>query len=636
MLRRSRPRTILLLPLLLIPLAGAHAIAASERSATRPAEAFVQRGAVFRGTTNLRAAARAAVDQTALPGLSLDRIRRKSEPIGEGGHDLLLPPGAAPVVTGAPVAGPPKSLLTSFDGLGAFDNESISGFNVEPPDQGLCVGNGFVLESINITIQPFDAAGNPLLAPVEQNTFYGFPPGFDPATSDSGPFLADPSCLYDPETERWFHTILVIETDPTTGAFTGPNSIDIAVSRTSDPTRGWNLYSIPAQNDGTEGTPDHGCVGGGDVGHGPCIGDYPHIGLDHNGFYITTNEYTLFGTTQFTGAQLYAMSKDALASGDATVPFVHLENLAVPERGQTAFTLRAANVPGTGWSTSKHGTVFFVSGMVGYESGNLSPEYDAITLWALSNTASLDSATPNIKLRHRVVNTERYQIPPPATQRPGDLPLGECLNMQPCIDAFGPPPGPQVLSVVDSLDGRMLGSWYADGLLWFSLGTGVDVGGQELAGILYGALEPRFKEGKLKARVEIQEYLAVEGNNVIMPAVGVDANGRGYLVFTLVGPDHFPSAAVAKISLDKPAPRVNVVSEGVGPQDGFSGYWIGGPRPRWGDYFYAAIDEQGDVWLAGEYIAQTCTFTEWIGGDLTCGGERGAFANFSTLVMELK
>ena len=75
---------------------------------------------------------------------------------------------------------------------------------------------------------------------------------------------------------------------------------------------------------------------------------------------------------------------------------------------------------------------------------------------------------------------------------------------------------------------------------------------------------------------------------------------------------------------------------GLGPQDGFSGYWIGGSRPRWGDYSYVAVDEQGNVWAAVEYIAQTCTFGEWIGGDLTCGGTRGPFANFATRVMELK
>ena len=185
MFRMSRGRTIVLLPVLLLPLIGTLTIASAERATEGSAEALLPREAVFRGTTNLRAAARAGADRSALPGLSLDRIRRKSEPIGEGGHDLLLPPGAAPVVTGSPVAGPPHSLLTSFDGLGAFDNESVSGFNVEPPDQGLCVGNGFVLESINVTIQAFDGAGTALGAPVEQNTFYGFPPGFELVTGRS-------------------------------------------------------------------------------------------------------------------------------------------------------------------------------------------------------------------------------------------------------------------------------------------------------------------------------------------------------------------------------------------------------------------------------------------------------------------
>ena len=137
----------------------------------------------------------------------------------------------------------------------------------------------------------------------------------------------------------------------------------------------------------------------------------------------------------------------------------------------------------------------------------------------------------------------------------------------------------------------MLGTWFADGDLWFSLGTAVEVGGQDQAGILYGAIEPSFKKGKLKGKVEVQQYLAVEGNNLIMPSVGVDANGHGYLAFTLVGPDHFPSAAVAKISLDRSASKVRIVEAGLGPQDGFSGYWIGGSRPRWGDYSYVAVDE---------------------------------------------
>jgi len=39
--------------------------------------------------------------------------------------------------------------------------------------------------------------------------------------------------------------------------------------------------------------------------------------------------------------------------------------------------------------------------------------------------------------------------------------------------------------------------------------------------------------------------------------------------------------------------------------------------------------------MAVEGVAQTCGLHEWISGGLTCGGERGAFAHFSTRVMEL-
>ena len=632
--RRATLIRILSIAALLVSVSGIDAVAASGDAPRVDGPHGGGGVAMFRGTTGLRSTGhRASAPQ--IPGLSLDRIFQLERE--EGDHELPLPAGRAPVTDGVSVAGQPSGLLTEFGGLDAFDNAVATGLDFEPPDQGLCVGNGFVLESINVTIRAFDVSGRARSSATDLNRFYGLPPLFDPATDRWGPVVTDPSCIYDPETKRFFHLVLTLEQDPVTGELTGPNFLDIAVSRTKDPTGRWSLFRIDATNDGSNGTVDHDCPGELPDTTGPCLGDYPHLGLDANGFVVTTNEYALFDPDeQFMGAQLYAMSKSALVEASANVSFEMFQSLQVPERSQLGFTVRAANVPGTAWSDLKHGTVFFSSGMVGIESGNPSPDYDAITLWALSNTSSLDSPDPELKLRHRVVNTLPYQIPPPSTQRPGDLPLGECLNMEPCLSAFGAPPSPQGLSVVDSLDGRMLGTWFADGDLWFSLGTAVEVGGQDQAGILYGAIEPSFKEGKLRGRVEVQRYLSVEGNNLIMPSVGVDANGHGYLAFTLVGPDHFPSAAVAKVSLDRSPSKVKIVEAGLGPQDGFSGYWIGGSRPRWGDYSYVAVDEQGNVWAGVEYIAQTCTFGEWIGGDLSCGGTRGPFANFATRIMELK
>ena len=57
---------------------------------------------------------------------------------------------------------------------------------------------------------------------------------------------------------------------------------------------------------------------------GPYLGDYPHIGADANGFYITTNAYPWSGNG-FAGAQIYAFSKAQLAAGAANVTMQHLD-----------------------------------------------------------------------------------------------------------------------------------------------------------------------------------------------------------------------------------------------------------------------------------------------------------------------
>jgi len=50
-----------------------------------------------------------------------------------------------------------------FAGTGAFVN---SQFSDEPPDQGLCVGNGFVVEAVNLALAVYDKSGNLLSGPI--------------------------------------------------------------------------------------------------------------------------------------------------------------------------------------------------------------------------------------------------------------------------------------------------------------------------------------------------------------------------------------------------------------------------------------------------------------------------------------
>ena len=124
-------------------------------------------------------------------------------------------------MAGAKVSSSPR-LVRSIDGLNHRDQRTANGgnqFSVEPPDQGLCVGNGFVLETVNDVLRVYDTAGNPLTGVTDQNTFYGYPPAINRTTGAFGPFMADPSCLFDRVTRRWFHVILTLDVDPVSGDF---------------------------------------------------------------------------------------------------------------------------------------------------------------------------------------------------------------------------------------------------------------------------------------------------------------------------------------------------------------------------------------------------------------------------------
>ena len=116
------------------------------------------------------------------------------------------------------------------------------------------------------------------------------------------------------------------------------------------------------------------------------------------------------------------------------------------------------------------------------------------------------------------------------------------------------------------------------------------------------------------------------------------ASGRGVMAFTVVGQDHFPSSGFASIDSDGVG-RVHIAAEGLGPQDGFSGYKaFNNPiRPRWGDYG-SAVAFGDDVWIASEYIGQTCDLATFADPAAfgSCGGTRTALANWYTRISHLR
>jgi hypothetical protein len=595
--------------------------------------------------------------------------------------------GKAVSVNGNGHAKSNPTLGTSFDGLNIYDQRYARGgnqFTVEPPDQGLCAGGGYVLEAVNDVINVYDTAGNSVLPDntstnivsgfprnvhhaVDLNSFYGYAPAINRTTGVRAQFVTDPSCLYDAQTNRWFVVTLTLETFPN-GAFTHVNHLDIAVSQTGNPAGSWNIYRVDVTNDG-------GNSGG--VNPCPCLGDYPHIGADANGFYVTTNSYP-WATNGFDGAQIYAFSKAQLAAGAFSVSMQHIDTSgkvnASNHEGdatQPGFTVWPAQSPAGQFASDNGGTEYFLSSNAADEAqvpvtGTGGPGTSTqLVLWALTNTASLDS-TPALSLSAKVIdNVNEYAIPPKQHQpgsgaAPGTtVPQGHCINDVTTATIagtgcwrllfVGQPAHDEVVSTPDSNDTRMQQVTYANGKVWGALDTALSVdGGQNRAGIAYYIVNPSA------GKVALQGYLGQADMDLVYPAIGVLPNGRGVMAFTATGDNQNPSSGYASIDAVSGAGDVNIAAPGAAPDDGFTSYksQVGNPpRTRWGDYSAAAVDGNS-IWIASEYIGGACNYVDWGGpfftggtGDNllgTCGGAshghgvRTSIANWSTRISQLK
>jgi hypothetical protein len=64
----------------------------------------------------------------------------------------------------------------------------------------------------------YDTSGNALTGVIDQNTFYGYPAAINRTTGARGPFITDPSCLFDQQTQRWFHVVLTLDVNPWSGS----------------------------------------------------------------------------------------------------------------------------------------------------------------------------------------------------------------------------------------------------------------------------------------------------------------------------------------------------------------------------------------------------------------------------------
>jgi hypothetical protein len=190
---------------------------------------------------------------------------------------------AALVATIGAVHAQTFSVGANFTTITRQQTTTVSGEIIEPPDtMGAAGPNDFVAFN-NGSFSIYSKAGN-LISQVSDTSFWTTALGSNPGE------LTDPRVFYDPESQRWFASM--VTTDQTTN-----NNVLIARSNTSDPTQGFKAVSFSTL--------------------GNRFADFPMLGFDTNGVYLTTNNFNT--SDAFRSVSVYSLPKADLIASTPTL-----------------------------------------------------------------------------------------------------------------------------------------------------------------------------------------------------------------------------------------------------------------------------------------------------------------------------
>src|SRR5205807_10241197 len=132
---------------------------------------------------------------------------------------------------------------------------------------------------------------------------------------------------------------------------------------------------------------------------------------------------------------------------------------------------------------------------------------------------------------------------------------------------------------------------FSSGRLWATL-TSQMLDAQRVPRFVseYFAFNPSINGAFFTASLVTQGVVARSGANLLYPAIAVNAQQKGGIVFTLVGPNDYSSAAFVPVN-NTTVGGIQVARAGNEPGDGCTGVpEIGGNGvARWGEYAAAAI-----------------------------------------------
>jgi hypothetical protein len=474
--------------------------------------------------------------------------------LSPGGHDPASRSAQAQAarIHGAGLAAPAYTVGKAqvspshqFNGLSDADQAGLNGgagFEVTPPDQGLCVGRlagikgNIVVEAINSAVRFSLPDGTPLFETSLAQWF-------------NDPFAqGDPRCLYDPATKSFYFTEIGYPAGGPVPVSPLPlnTTLEVAVLNASGALANYSFDTSQGQT---------------------CFGDQPKTGFSNSELVVSTDEYCGAGGANFEGAIVLALSKAQLAAEGTSVS----EDLFGP--------VTLAGIPGLGLDPAINtgsSAGYLVNSFPFDASGANNPVSSSLGLWSLKGDT----------LTGRVLSSEPYAFPIPAVStgtgstdtngvtseaalNPDDSRLSGPVNVT--RTASG---DVQLWTALDSAVAPTGDPTARDGAAWFKVDTG-------------------------QRRVTGQGYVGVPGAYLIYPALQKPASGAAAMVFTITSPTIDPGAAFTTLG----SGAVKVAGAGTGPHLSFADVPFG---PRWGDYSFTALDPGSNgVWLATEYIPPT-------------------------------
>jgi hypothetical protein len=453
----------------------------------------------------------------------------------------------APAGQVGPAPSRSQTFLTTTNGFFAQGENGST-----PSDMAIAVGPTYIAQFVNTFIAVYTKTGVRQAGyPKSATAFFGLP---------SGTYTTDPRGVYDWTNGRYIFVML------TESSFSSNNvgQIMVAVSKTNNPTGGWNIIKVKVGNTGE-------CP------------DYPTLGHDSNNWgkngtkgaiYVGLNQFANNCNGGFIENYLFTFPKDRLYAGTG---YYYWFQGGFTVGGMLVDTLSPANPQGPGDHPSAEliTNSFNILWNCGVGCNNLA-------IWSENNVAAFTTGGPGPTFTGVVVPTAHTYYYPPSADQPGSA------------------------QSIETMDTRITGSmYYHAGHLFGSLETGVpSVSGAHPIWFDYHPILNTSQN--ITGGEERQEDCFFCG--------GQGANGSAY--FATLIPDAEDNLTMTyTYSDDNFFPEMTVTGRRVTYGDSLmngAGFVIAGgsglyTQFRWGDFSAVAPDNSKPasvlMWTAGDYDA---------------------------------